>query len=149
MSRLRVVCLLAATLAIAFAPAASAQSTDGLAVSRVDLVAARNEGIPRIRLMVGKRWHALPSGTYRSREGASITVVDGAITAIDDPSSRTGRLAVAKVDAVALRTSFSPKLVFLDRSGRSAPLPDGTFSGASGATLLIRDGAITGFRGGG
>lgn len=111
---------------------------------RVDLLAARQGGIPKIQLLVRESWITLPSGTYRSPDGASITVQDGEIRSMTGSSGRSAEFSVSKIDAVALRMQ-SPKLVLLDARGRTTALPDGRFVSGDGTTLVVRDGAIVGF----
>ena len=124
---------------------AVAQRTGGEIVTpRVDLLAARDNAIPKIRLQIEESWITLPSGTYRSSEGASITVRDGEIRSVMDPSARSA-FTVAKIDAVGVRIGCCSRIVLLDGSGRTAALPDGRFVSDERTTLVIRDGAIVGF----
>jgi len=148
--RLTTSCFALVTLALTALPC-HAQSTGSqqIVAPRIDLVGARQGGMPRIRMLVDKQWITLPSGTFRNPDGAAITVEDGVIRSVAHPGARRGPFVVSKIDAVSLRANFdSPRLVLGDAAGRTSSLPDGRFTNDQGVTLVVRDGTIAGFSSG-
>jgi hypothetical protein len=116
------------------------------AIRGVEFVAPRMDGPPALVLFTEKTRLQPASGTYVSRDRATLVVRDGRIVEVADSKSSIGRLRVATVDEVAARHGATrPRVYIKDAGGRTAALPDGEFRSETGQILVVREGTIVGY----
>ena len=104
-------------------------------VASVELMSGRSYDSSRLLLIDGEgAKHVLPSGTFKSENGAAIIILDGRVTSVGTKEGRRIEIGSARV----ARASVS----LIGTNGDPALIPDGKYVNGEGSVIAVGRGVI-------